>query len=181
MRPVRASPRRAHDKLAPGRYPQRSMAEQDIPSGLYRTTSPYPYDETGFPAGVLVYVGNSNNGGGRFIVRPGRNQHNRWYWGDPTTPLSDPLWERTLKRLPAEGFYTLPEDLQVGESGVWRQNAIVQLGYNPEGEGILFVAERHDAQDVNALFFSTRGVRIDDALLGRLAWAPILPVKKQDA
>ena len=95
---------------------------------------------------------------------------------DAVTPLTDPLWERTLNRLPPEGFYTLPDDLQVGDSGVWRKNAIIQLGYNPQGEGILFVGERHEGLEVNALFFAERGVRIPDELLYRLVWAPILPV-----
>ena len=144
--------------------------------GLYRTTEPMPGNESAFPADVLVYLGKPNNGGVKFVTRPGRNHNNRWYWGEPVTPLTDPLWARTLKRLPAEGFYTLPDDLRVGESGVWRKNAIVQLGYNPEGEGIVFVAERHEGLEVNALFFSERGIRIPDELLFRLAWAPILPV-----
>jgi hypothetical protein len=146
-----------------------------IPAGLYRTTQAHPFDPARIPASALVYVGDAPNGG-QFVVRPGRNVHNRWFWGEPTTPMSDALWERTLKRLPAEGFYTLPEDLRVGESGVWRKNAIVQLGYNQEGQGIVFVAERHEGLEVNALFFSERGVLVDDALLGRLVWAPILPV-----
>ena len=146
-----------------------------IPAGLYRTTQAHPFDRNAIPENSLVYVGEDRNGA-QFVVRPGRNVHNRWYWGEPTTPLTDALWERTLKRLPAEGFYTLPDDLRVGESGVWRKNAIVQLGYNPQGEGILFVGERHEGLEVNALFFSDRGVKIPDELLFRLQWAPILPV-----
>lgn len=150
-----------------------------IPAGLYRTTQAHPFDPVSIPQGVLVYVGDAPNGGGQFVVRPGRNVHNRWYWGEPTTPLTDPLWARTLRRLPAEGFYTLPDDLRVGDTGIWRKNAIVQLGYNPEGEGICFVGERHEGLEVNALFFSDRGVRIPDELLYRLIWAPILPVTPQ--
>jgi hypothetical protein len=146
-----------------------------IPAGLYRTTQSHPFDPARIPQDALVFVGDADNGG-QFVVRPGRNVHNRWYWGEPVTPLTDPLWERTLKRLPAEGFYTLPEDLRVGDSGMWRKNAIVQLGYNPEGEGIVFVGERHEGLEVNALFFSERGIRITDDLLFRLLWAPILPV-----
>jgi hypothetical protein len=149
-----------------------------IPAGLYRTTQAHPFDPTRVPENSLVYVGDAQNGG-QFVVRPGRNVHNRWYWGEPVTPLSDPLWERTLKRLPAEGFYTIPEDIRVGESGVWRKNAVVQLGYNPQGQGILFVAERHEGLEVNALFFSERGIIIDDAMLAKLVWAPILPVSPQ--
>jgi hypothetical protein len=146
-----------------------------ISAGLYRTTQAHPFDPASVPANALVYVGDARTGG-QFVVRPGRNVHNRWYWGDPVTPLADPLWERTLKKLPPEGFYTLPEDLRIGDSGVWLKNAVVQLGFNPQGEGILFVAERHEGLEVNALFFSDRGVRIPDELMFRLIWAPILPV-----
>ena len=144
--------------------------------GLYRTTQAHPFDQERIPANALVFVGEHTGGGGQFVVRPGRNVHNRWYWGEPVTPLTDALWERTLKRLPLEGFYTLPEDLRVGDTGIWRKNAIVQLGYNPQGEGIVFVAERHEGSETNALVFSDRGVRIPDELLFQLIWAPILPV-----
>lgn len=147
-----------------------------IAAGLYRTTQAHPFSPQAIPANSLVYVGDERNGNGQFVVRPGRNVHNRWYWGDPTTPLTDPLWERTLKRLPAEGFYTLPDDLRVGDTGIWRKNAIVQLGYNLAGEGIAFVGERHEGLEVNALFFSESGVRVPDELLFQLQWAPILPV-----
>jgi len=59
---------------------------------------------------------------------------------------------------------------------VWLKNAIVQLGYNTRGQGILFVGERRDFEETNALFFSDRGVVIEDDLLDALIWAPILPV-----
>ena len=86
----------------------------DLPDpGLYRTTQPLPAHEGQFPAGVLVYIGERPNGGGKFIVRPGQNRSNRWYWGEPTTPLRSPSWAKTLKRLPSEGFYTLPETLEL--------------------------------------------------------------------
>jgi hypothetical protein len=149
----------------------------DLPDpGLYRTTAPYPGHESDFPAGVLVYVGQPSNGGVKFVVRPGDNRRNRWYWGEPTTPLRSPTWARTLKPLRAEGFYTLPNALELDGGGKWLENAIVQLGYNGSGQGILFVAEQRDAEGTNALFFSDRGVLADDALIDRLVWAPILPV-----
>ena len=85
----------------------------DLPdSGLYRTTEAYPGHEAEFPAGVLVYIGQPSNGGVKFVVRPGQNRNNRWFWGDPTTPLRSPTWARTLRQLRAEGFYTLPQDLE---------------------------------------------------------------------
>ena len=154
----------------------------DLPEpGLYRTTQAMPGHEQAFPAGVLVYVGeNANGGAGRFVVRPGANRKNRWYWGEPTTPLRSPSWGKTLKRLPAEGFYTLPQAIDFEAGGRWLENAIVQLGYNEQGKGIVFVAEQREASDANALYFSDRGLALEDDLLERLRWAPILPVRNAD-
>lgn len=149
--------------------------------GLYRTTQPLPGHEEAFPANVLVYVGQPQNGGVKFVVRPGQNRNNRWFWGDPTTPLRSPSWAKTLKPLPPEGFYTLPQTLELEGGGRWLKNAIVQLGYNENGQGIVFVAEQREDDTNNALFFSDRGIVVDDALLERLIWAPILPVRSGDA
>lgn len=146
--------------------------------GLYRTTQPLPGQESAFPAGVLVYVGQPQNGGVKFVVRPGQNRRNRWFWGEPTTPLRSPSWAKTLKALPAEGFYTLPESIEFEGGGRWLKNAVVQLGYNEQGRGIIFVGEWHEQSTTNALFFSERGMLIDDNLLERLIWAPILPVRE---
>ncbi len=147
----------------------------DLPdNGLYRTTTALPGNETAFPKGVLVYVG--EKGGNKFIVRPGQNRHNRWYWGEPTTPLRSPTWARTLLALRGEGFYTLPEALEFEGGGRWLKNAIVQLGYNEKGEPIVFVAQRREGEKSNVLAFSDRGRRISDELLEQLVWAPILPV-----
>ena len=144
----------------------------DLPDpGLYRTTEPYPGHEADFPAGVLVYVGQPSNGGVKFVVRPGQNRNNRWFWGDPTTPLRSP----TLKQLRAEGFYTLPQDLEFEGGGKWLKTAIVQLGYNGEGRPIVFVGEQREGVETNALFFSDRGMMIEESVLERLVWAPILP------
>jgi hypothetical protein len=152
----------------------------DLPDpGLYRTTQPMPGHEDAFPAGVLVYVGQSTNGGGKFVVRPVDNRRNRWFWRDPTTPLRSPTWARTLKPLPAEGFYTLPETLEFEGGGKWVKNAIIQLGYNENGQAIAFVAEWREDGDVNALNFSDRGLLVSDETLERLIWAPILPVRTQ--
>lgn len=149
----------------------------DLPDpGLYRTTQAYPGHEEEFPAGVLVYLGQPENGGMKFIVKPGRNDNNRWFWGEPTTPLRSPTWAKTLKALPPEGFYTLPDSIELEGGGRWLKNAIVQLGYNNKGQGIIFVGERRDAEQANALYFSDRGLIVEDSMLERLEWAPILPV-----
>jgi len=148
-------------------------------TGLYRTTTSMPGHEDVFPSGVLVYVGQPQNGGVKFVVRPGQNRRNRWFWGEPTTPLRSPTWARTLKSLPPEGFYTLPESVDFENGGRWLKNAIVQLGYNDKAQGILFVAEWREDTDDNALHFSDRGLLIEDRLLERLVWAPILPVRPE--
>lgn len=148
----------------------------DLPeNGLYRTTTAMPGHEDAFPASVLVYIG--EKAGQKFVVRPGQNRNNRWYWGDPTTVMRSPTWGRTLKRLPSEGYYTLPEDMNFDGGGRWLKNAVVQLGYNAQGQGIVFVAESRDTATDNALFFSDRGMLITDEVLERLTWAPILPVR----
>ncbi len=145
-----------------------------ISSGLYRTTLAHPLDPQAIGKGVLVFVGQNDNG--PFVVHPHYNEKNRWYWRDPVIPLTDEVWARTLKQLPPEGFYSLPRALNFDGGGRWLENAIVQLGYDRSGNGILFIAERRDATEGNALWFSDRGHRIDDQLLGELRWAPILPV-----
>jgi len=146
--------------------------------GLYRTTKPYPGHEETIPAGVLVFVGVPDNGGLPFVVRPGANRNNRWFWGEPTIPFRAVSWGDSLMKLPPEGFYTLPQEITFDGGGKWLENAIVQLGYNGEGQGIIFVGEQHEGEERNILFFSDKGRIIDDKLLNRLKWAPILPVPK---
>jgi hypothetical protein len=151
----------------------------DLPdTGLYRTTQPMPGHEEEFPAGVLVFLGQSQNGGGKFVVRPADNRRNRWYWRDPVTSLRSPTWARTLRSLPTEGFYTLPDSVDFEGGGRWVKNAIVELGYNEQGVAILFVGEWREDGEENALHFGDKGLLIQDELLDRLLWAPILPVKK---
>ena len=144
--------------------------------GLYRTTKAYPGQEQVIPAGVLVFVGQNEGNGAPFVVRPGQNCKNRWFWGEPTLPLRAPSFIESLQRLPSEGFYTLPRDIEFEGGGRWVKNAIVQLGYNNEGRGILFVAQDHKNEPRNVLVFSDRGMIIDDDLLRKLVWAPILPM-----
>ena len=87
------------------------MFDFDLPEpGLYRTTQPMPGNETQFPAGVLVFIGQPKTGGVKFIVRPADNRRNRWFWRDPTTPLkaTHAVWARSLKALPSEASTSCP-------------------------------------------------------------------------
>ena len=52
----------------------------------------------------------------------------------------------------------------------------MQLGYNESGQGIIFVGEQREGSELNALYFSDRGIVVNDSMLERLIWAPILPV-----
>jgi len=157
------------------------MSTINLPDpGLYRTTKPYPGHEGEIPENVLVYVGQNQTTGATFVVRPGNNRNNRWYWGEPTIPLRSTIWAQTLVPLAPEGFYILPQNIETSDGGRWVKGAIVQLGYNREGQGILFVAERHDAEERNVLVFSERGIIVDDAMLQRLTWAAILPVRRPE-
>jgi hypothetical protein len=85
-----------------------------------------------------------------------------------------------LRRLPSEGFYTLPESIDLEGGGRWLKNAIVELGYNERGQGILFVAQWQEDGEQNILSFSDRGLLIDDSMLDRLVWAPILPLRDEE-
>ncbi|HEU4404098.1 MAG TPA: hypothetical protein VFS43_02215 [Polyangiaceae bacterium] len=145
--------------------------------GLYRTTQPYPGLEDALPAPALVYVGQRPDDGLPFVVRPGQNFRNEWYWTEPTITLRSPTWAKTLVALPAEGFYTLPADFAPAENIRWPRNAIVQLGYNARGQGIVFLAERHANEERNVLSFSERGASVDDEFLRRLVRAPVLSVR----
>jgi hypothetical protein len=144
--------------------------------GLYRTTQPYPGLEEELPAPALVFVGKRPEDALPFVVRPGQNQHNEWYWSEPVFLLRSPTWSKTLVALPPEGFYTLPADFSPGEGVRWPRNAVVQLGYNQRAQPILFLAERHAGDQRNVLSFSNRGIAVDDALMRSLVRAPVLIV-----
>ena len=146
-----------------------------IPTRLYRTTVPLPGHEDAVPASTLVYVGQRSEGA-RFVVRPRQNRNNRWYWQEPTWPLPEGGWMWTLRALPAEGFYTLPEAIE-DDGGRWARHALVQLGYNGHGRGIVFLAEHPVGALENKLVFSDRGRLIEDALLERLVWSPVRVVE----
>ena len=67
--------------------------------------------------------------------------------------------------------------MELEGGGRWLKGAIVQLGYNEIGQGILFVAEWREEAEENALYFRDRGLMAQESMLNRLIWAPILPVK----
>ncbi len=85
--------------------------------------------------------------------------------GENQTILRSPSWAKSLRKLPPEGFYILPESVELEGGGRWLKNAIVQLGYNELGQGIIFVAEWRESSNENILQFSDRGLPVKDWLL----------------
>ena len=129
----------------------------DLPDiGLYRTTQPLPGHEDAIPAGVLVYVGQLANGGTKFVVRPGRQPQQPLVLAGPDHAAAVAELDKTLRKLPSEGFYILPETLEFSGGARWIKGAIVQLGYNGEGKGILFVGEWREDGTENASTSATR-------------------------
>jgi hypothetical protein len=57
------------------------------------------------------------------------------------------------------------------------KNAIVELGYNGEGQAIIFVGQWREDGNENVLYFSQQGMRVEDDMLAKLVWAPILPTQ----
>jgi hypothetical protein len=89
-------------------------------------------------------------------------------------PAASLNWATTLVKLPHEGFYRLKKEFRFGDQGRWLENAIVQLGYNREGDPILFIAQRRNPLVSNDLWFSDKGVKFEldelDDWVEPLAW-----------
>lgn len=135
--------------------------------GLYRTTQPLPGHESAFPAGALVYFHNHSDGGLPTVTAPDHNVLNRWHFHGPPVAFRAPSWAASLQSLPAEGFYTLRQELAF-DGGSWPKATLVQLGYTRAGDGILFIARVRAKLNENDLFFSEKGVAITRAQLRQL-------------
>ncbi|HVY48030.1 MAG TPA: hypothetical protein VHB21_19215 [Minicystis sp.] len=128
--------------------------------GLYRTTRALPGHEDKIKAGMLVYFHNhSDSGPLPSVLAPDHNVLNRWHFHGPAIEFRGLSWAETLEPLPTEGFYTLRRELSF-EGGSWPKSTIVQLGYNPQADPILFIARVPGRLTENVLAFSDRGVGI---------------------
>ena len=136
-----------------------SMKEILPPCGLYRTTKPLPEHEDEIPAGRLVFFHNHSDSGLPTVFTPDHNINNRWHFHGPGVPFRGMAWANSLQRLPSEGFYILRKALEF-EGGAWPKGTLVQLGYTPEGDPILFIAQVRASLEENDLWFSHQGVGI---------------------
>jgi hypothetical protein len=111
------------------------------PCGLYRTRVAVGE----IPAGRLVFFHNHGNPGPG-VYLPSGWAHNRMQLQPKGVTVEDPQLIATLEPLLPEGFYRVTEAFFCCDKQCRRfeAEALVQLGYNAEGHGILFVPELVD-------------------------------------
>jgi hypothetical protein len=105
------------------------------PCGIYRTTLAIG----GVPQGALVYFHNHGNPGPGVYLPESWNLNKATFSKNGHT-LPDTDLAHSLFALPAEGFYRVRESFTCCEKNcrTFEENALVQLGYNRKGQGILF-------------------------------------------
>lgn len=132
--------------------------------GIYRTTRPLPRTPSQVDANQLVLIRTDGEFAPATVMTAARNTNNQWAFSMPGLRLrdADDLWGRSLIKLLPEGFYTLKRERVFAENNRWPIGALVQLGYNRQGQGILFIARRRKELAENDLFFAKSGQRIDD-------------------
>lgn len=125
------------------------------PCGLYRTLAPV----AGIPTGRLVYFHNHGNPGPGLYL-PDNWKGNRVQLSKKGNTLPDPSEVRHLEPLPAEGFYRVVEEFHCCDKKcrLFPAELLVQLGYNGQGQAIVFTPEIVDGM----LAIPERGSAIDD-------------------
>lgn len=126
--------------------------------GLYRTTRKLDDD---VPPGVLVNFHNHSDTNVPVIHLPLFNTFNRWEWEKNGRPIRELSYVETLRALQPEGYYLLTREIRFGKVK-WPARSLVQLGYNREGEPLIFLAQRRFHLGENTLFFADKGVPLDD-------------------
>lgn len=109
------------------------------PCGIYRTRQPIG---TAVPAGRLVFFHNHGQPGPG-VYLPDSWRLNRAQWRSQGTPIPDPAWAQTLEPLAPEGLYRVREAFHCCERRcqLFEPDRLVQLGYDGEGQPILFSPE----------------------------------------
>ncbi|EKD42550.1 MAG: hypothetical protein ACD_73C00110G0002 [uncultured bacterium] len=134
--------------------------------GLYKTLKPLIFDDTTINAGQLVNFHNHSDQGSPIILLPKENHHNRWSFHEKGFLVKDEIDLKSLSALMPEGFYLLGAHLHVDEKQIINQGALIQLGYNPKAEAILFVSRY--LTEINGLVFPDRGMLANEEILSQL-------------
>ena len=131
------------------------------PCGLYRTRATIG----AIPAGKLVFFHNHGDPGPGLYL-PSGWRRNRVELQERGQTLEDPDLLRHLEPLPPEGLYRVLEPFYCcpQKCREFQPETLVELGYNGEGQAILFLPEMVDGM----LAIPTSGTAIDHVSLSRL-------------
>lgn len=131
------------------------------PCGLYRTRSPIG----SIPAGQLVFFHNHGDPGPGLYL-PSGWKHNRVELQNRGQTLEDPELLRHLEPLPPEGLYRVLEAFHccAQKCRQFEPDALVELGYNGQGQAIVFLPELVDGM----FAIPTTGTAIDHDCLQKL-------------
>jgi hypothetical protein len=114
------------------------VATELPPCGVYRTVKPVGNIE----ANRLVYFHNHGNPGPGLYF-PEKWNANKAVFSANGQTVPDDFDPKSIKPLPAEGFYRVTRAFHCCEKKCtqFEPEALLQLGYNGNGRGILFVPE----------------------------------------
>jgi hypothetical protein len=131
------------------------------PCGLYRTRATIG----AIPAGKLVFFHNHGDPGPGLYL-PSGWRHNRVELQERGQTLEDPDLLRHLEPLSPEGLYRVLEPFFccAQKCREFQPETLVELGYNADGQAILFLPEMVDGM----LAIPTSGTAIDHSSLSRL-------------
>ncbi len=131
------------------------------PCGVYRTLAAIG----GIEAGRLVYFHNHGNPGPGLYL-PERWNRNRAQFSARGMTVPDGFDPRALKPLPREGFYRVAKTFHccAKKCVEFAPEAFVQLGYNGNGDPLLFTPELVGG----AFEIPDRGTKLDDDVLDNL-------------
>ncbi len=125
------------------------------PCGLYRTGMALVGQEDNVPKGILIMFHNHSDQGPPIVLRPVSNEHNRWEFHKSGWSVQDPGFIKVMVPLKAEGLYTVTGQIYVERERRIAERSLVQLGYNRNGDSILFLADFVG----NSIHFPSQGFR----------------------
>jgi len=110
----------------------------------------------------LVYFHNHSQQGSAMVLMPKANTHNVWTFEEEGYLVSSESFVASLSPLKPQGVYRLREHFHPNELQLVNKDAITQLGYNAEGEPILFFPKMSD--DFNGLVFPAQGMKVPPSI-----------------